>query len=762
MTNKNNNYSLWIGNIPFDITENELYEILCKVGVVRNVRIKYDVDKNMSKGFAFCEYKDVETCLLAFKYINGYEIKGRKLKVFWANEEYKDKYGHPTSYNNNNNNDNLKSNNLCDNHINNKFLNNNNNISLYNPNSFTNNSFINNSFINNSFINNSKTLIKNKYDKKKVPILYNEDDMKEEKNSTNIHNSHILNNNIDKSNIMINNTNNDNYIKVNISNIVHTLTTSQIIYILSYFKKLAVHNGKELMCYLRKNKNITYALLHSLFILNIINDYNHMNSLEVYTNYDSLLNKKERILQMNLSNISLDYKKKDINKRDVVFKSKNNNMTMAEAGSNKFFFNNMKKEAQSTGVYKMNKLDNVNNATHINDHHIINNNNIVMNKPFVSKKKEQDNFSKSKCGTSTLYNNKKRFIQNAESMNRTNYYDKGMHNINNKNGSSFLINNNSNLSLYNNMRKKKKKKRDYKNADGNNKTNANHNFSHRDDYGVYKKKKLYNDNDPLADTINDDMYNMNNINSVNNINSMNNVTTKGLYQNVFHGNTTPNNDNRKNEQFIDENNYEEDKYMNNGSVLTNGTYDNKMNDIPDYMRTLDKKNNIHNMNTNIYYNNLEKRAAGGLYNTKPGVETLPSDSMNDEFTQNNNNNNNNLYVHEKNKTNGNLIKDMKKKTNKTANTNISKDSNNNNNNNVHTNCVLYKNNQNNEHVVLDDIYKNIDLPDEELVNEVIKNTDILNNILKSKIENMKLWNNEQRIQVLSIQKALQLKGYTLK
>ncbi|SOV14503.1 mRNA processing protein, putative [Plasmodium sp. gorilla clade G2] len=742
--NKNPNYSLWVGNIPFDITENELYEILSKVGVVKNVRIKYDVDKNISKGFAFCEYKDVETCLLAFKYINGYEIKGRKLKVFWANEEYKDKYGNPTSHNNNNNdNDNLKGNNLCDNNIkniisNNNNNNNNNNVTLFNT--------------NNLFMNNSKNLIKNKHDKKKVRFIFNEDDTKQEKDLTNIHNENILNNKTDKSNMILSDINNDNFIKVNISNIVHTLTTSQIIYILSYFKKLALNNGQELKYYLQKNKNITYALLHSLFILNIINDHNDMDSLDVYANYDSILNKKERIMQMHLSNISLDYKKNDINKRERTLKGKNNNNNnnmMAQVGSNKYFMGHMK-EAQSTGVYKMDNINNMNNMNNMNNienienienmnnlditnqmnnnnnntDHNNNNNNIVVNKSFKSKKKEQNNFLKSKCATSsTLYNNKKKFIHNSDSMNRSNYYDKGMNNINNRKGSSFISTNNSNLSLYNNMRKKKKKKRDYKNAEGSNKNNDNHNFSQRDDYSIYKKKKLYNDKDSIGDIINDDIYNMNNMSNINNMNNMSNIPSKGLYQNVFHANTTTNNDNRKNEQFLDENNYDENNYCN---IKNNVTYDHKINDIADYMYTQDKKNNIHNMN--------------------------------------------NLYPLEKNKTNGNIIKDMKKKANKTVNTNMSKDTsnnninnnNNNNNNNAHMNPTLYKNNQNNEHVVLDDIYSNIDLPDEELVNEVIKNTDILNNILKSKIENMKLWNNEQRIQVLSIQKALQLKGYTLK
>ncbi|GAB65903.1 mRNA processing protein [Plasmodium cynomolgi strain B] len=67
----------------------------------------------------------------------------------------------------------------------------------------------------------------------------------------------------------------------------------------------------------------------------------------------------------------------------------------------------------------------------------------------------------------------------------------------------------------------------------------------------------------------------------------------------------------------------------------------------------------------------------------------------------------------------------------------------------------------NEGVLSDPTYANVELPDDELVNEVVKNRDILNNILKSRVEDMKSWSTEQRVQVLSIQKALQLKGYAL-
>uniref|UniRef100_A0A8C9GJY9 RRM domain-containing protein n=1 Tax=Piliocolobus tephrosceles TaxID=591936 RepID=A0A8C9GJY9_9PRIM len=334
------NYSLWIGNIPFDVTEKELHEILSTVGDVTNVRIKYDIDKNVSKGFAFCEYKDLETCILALRYINGYELKGRKLRLYWASDESKDKISaintYPyndynvkgshdnkkginfkgysntivvndggTGFNKNNtlNDSNTKYNSFhykkgggTANNINNKtgvtILS--NRIPLYNNNNNNNNNNNSNNNNSNNNNNNNNNNDKNSNNNTNNQSVYLQQLGVQNKENSNINN--ILLKEIEQNNI-----------KVNISNIIHTLTTTQIIYILTYFQKYALKNYKELKIYLQKNKNVAYGLLHCLFLLNIINEHLIINNESdlLYINNDMVLNKKERIEQLDNSKIKI-------------------------------------------------------------------------------------------------------------------------------------------------------------------------------------------------------------------------------------------------------------------------------------------------------------------------------------------------------------------------------------------------------------------------------------------------------------------------
>ncbi|PHJ20998.1 mrna processing [Cystoisospora suis] len=84
---------MWLGNIPFDATEDELRSLLSQVGRVLQVRVKYD-DKGQSKGFAFCEFPDHETCHLAYQTLNNAEFRGRKLKIDYATDELRERYSH--------------------------------------------------------------------------------------------------------------------------------------------------------------------------------------------------------------------------------------------------------------------------------------------------------------------------------------------------------------------------------------------------------------------------------------------------------------------------------------------------------------------------------------------------------------------------------------------------------------------------------------------------------------------------------------------
>lgn len=73
--------SVFVGNIPYEVTEDKLKDIFSEVGPVVSFKMVYDRDTGKPKGYGFCEYKDQETALSAMRNLNGYEIAGRTLRV---------------------------------------------------------------------------------------------------------------------------------------------------------------------------------------------------------------------------------------------------------------------------------------------------------------------------------------------------------------------------------------------------------------------------------------------------------------------------------------------------------------------------------------------------------------------------------------------------------------------------------------------------------------------------------------------------------
>ncbi|XP_046652509.1 cleavage stimulation factor subunit 2-like [Daphnia pulicaria] len=73
--------SVFVGNIPYDVTEEKLKDIFSEAGPVVSFKIVYDRETGKPKGYGFCEYRDQETALCAMRNLNGYEIAGRTLRV---------------------------------------------------------------------------------------------------------------------------------------------------------------------------------------------------------------------------------------------------------------------------------------------------------------------------------------------------------------------------------------------------------------------------------------------------------------------------------------------------------------------------------------------------------------------------------------------------------------------------------------------------------------------------------------------------------
>ncbi|KAG5670944.1 hypothetical protein PVAND_001173 [Polypedilum vanderplanki] len=89
MVDKNNDQSImdksmrsvFVGNIPYEATEEKLKDIFSEVGPVISLKLVFDRESGKPKGYGFCEYKDQETALSAMRNLNGYEIGGRTLRV---------------------------------------------------------------------------------------------------------------------------------------------------------------------------------------------------------------------------------------------------------------------------------------------------------------------------------------------------------------------------------------------------------------------------------------------------------------------------------------------------------------------------------------------------------------------------------------------------------------------------------------------------------------------------------------------------------
>ena len=73
--------NIYIGNLPYTITEDELKESFNSFGEVSSVNIITDRFSGQSKGFGFVEMPEDSEAEAAIKALDGQEIKGRNLKV---------------------------------------------------------------------------------------------------------------------------------------------------------------------------------------------------------------------------------------------------------------------------------------------------------------------------------------------------------------------------------------------------------------------------------------------------------------------------------------------------------------------------------------------------------------------------------------------------------------------------------------------------------------------------------------------------------
>ncbi|KAF9211713.1 Cleavage stimulation factor subunit 2 [Podila verticillata] len=78
---------VFVGNIPYEQTEEQLIEIFSEVGPVVSFRLLFERETGKPRGYGFCEYQDERTAASAVRNLNGREIGNRSLKVDFADTD---------------------------------------------------------------------------------------------------------------------------------------------------------------------------------------------------------------------------------------------------------------------------------------------------------------------------------------------------------------------------------------------------------------------------------------------------------------------------------------------------------------------------------------------------------------------------------------------------------------------------------------------------------------------------------------------------
>lgn len=72
---------LFVGNIPYTTTDEELRDLFATAGAVKSARIITDFDTRRSKGYGFVEMTTAEEAEKAIQTLNGSSLNGRSIVV---------------------------------------------------------------------------------------------------------------------------------------------------------------------------------------------------------------------------------------------------------------------------------------------------------------------------------------------------------------------------------------------------------------------------------------------------------------------------------------------------------------------------------------------------------------------------------------------------------------------------------------------------------------------------------------------------------
>ena len=76
---------LYVGNLPWSVSDDELRDVFAAVGEVRSARVITDRETGRSRGFGFVEMEAADADR-AMEELNGQDMNGRPLRVNEAQE----------------------------------------------------------------------------------------------------------------------------------------------------------------------------------------------------------------------------------------------------------------------------------------------------------------------------------------------------------------------------------------------------------------------------------------------------------------------------------------------------------------------------------------------------------------------------------------------------------------------------------------------------------------------------------------------------
>jgi RNA recognition motif-containing protein len=73
--------SIYVGNVPYQVTQDDIIEVFAEYGTVKQVKIPLDRETGRVRGFAFVDMETDAQETAAIEALDGAEWMGRDLKV---------------------------------------------------------------------------------------------------------------------------------------------------------------------------------------------------------------------------------------------------------------------------------------------------------------------------------------------------------------------------------------------------------------------------------------------------------------------------------------------------------------------------------------------------------------------------------------------------------------------------------------------------------------------------------------------------------